>query len=113
MTELLTNPAHQMLTPPRSGVMDHSYAQARAARPELQYRYRTRAAIVIRAVRRWSRHRNIRLLEVGAADGRTLVEFAKAFDSGEFVGIEYDAELCDHHVPLPRNASLQRGDAMN
>jgi len=91
--------------------MDLSYARARAIKPALQYRYRTRAAVVVRAVRRWLPGRPVRLLEVGAADGRTLVEFSESFGRGEYVGIERDASLCHAHVPLPPDARIIHGDA--
>ncbi len=46
------------------------------------------AEVVVRAVRRYRPAGSLRLLEIGAAEGRTLVETASAIGTGEYIGIE-------------------------
>ena len=96
-----------------TGVMDASYAQARAAKPHLAFRLRVRAQVVVRAVRRFLPTLPIRLLEVGAAEGRTMLEMASSLGAGESVGVEYDQSLRAAAGALPRNVTLIAGDAMS
>lgn len=97
---------------PPGGVMDASYAAARSRKIHLKFRLRCRAQIVIRAVKKHLPPKTVRLLEVGAADGRTLLEFASSLQNGEFVGIEYDAGLRAAAVPFPAGVTLLAGDAV-
>ena len=99
-----------------AGVMDASYAATRRDRLALLHRLRTRAAVVAGAVRRFLPEGPLRLLEIGAADGRTLAELAGLLrgrhpDAG-FVGLEYDAGLIAAAPPLPPACRLVRGDAL-
>ncbi len=93
--------------------MDASYALGRKTKPHLLFRLRSRAEVVVRAVRRYRAGGSLRLLEIGAAEGRTLVEMASAIGVGEYIGIEYDDGLRQAHAPLPPNVKLIRGDAMS
>lgn len=99
-------------TPP-SGVMEAEYAAARLSAPHLQFRYRTRARVVAAA---WRRHGGDpgapRLLELGAADGLTLLEMHQLLGPrGQYTGIEYSEELIRTAPALPPGAALLRGDA--
>jgi SAM-dependent methyltransferase len=95
-----------------SGVMGAGYAESRARKAHLAFRLRVRARVVVDAVRRHGGEGPIRLLEVGAAEGRTLLEMARSLGEGEYVGIEYDDGLRSMHPEFPRNVRLIFGDAM-
>jgi SAM-dependent methyltransferase len=94
------------------GVMNAGYAEGRARKAHLAFRLRVRAQVVVDAVRRHGPAGPIRLLEVGAAEGRTLLEMARSLGEGEYVGIEYDDGLRSMHPEFPRNVRLIFGDAM-
>lgn len=94
-----------------AGVMDESYAAARQVRPQYQFRLKTRAAVVVRAIRQFQVDDPVRLLEIGAADGRILIELAATLPYRELVGVEYSANLREAAPPLPRGVRLIAGDA--
>lgn len=96
-----------------AGVMDAGYARGRTTKPALLFRLRTRAHTVVLAVRRFRPVSAVRLLEIGAAEGRTLVEMAAAMGEGEYIGVEYDKGLRKAHGELPSNVRLIGGDAMS
>lgn len=115
MATLSTHPRRSSADGNRSahaGVMNSSYARERDSRAELSYRLRSRAAVVARAWTQFGNGRPPRLLEVGAAEGRTLVEIARRIGGGEYVGVELAADLIGASGRLPANARLERGDAM-
>jgi len=91
--------------------MDESYANARQVKPQYQFRLRTRAAVVTRAIRQFQVDSPVRLLEVGAADGRILLEFARTLPYRELIGVEYSAGLRAAAPSLPRGVRLIAGDA--
>ena len=95
------------------GVMDAGYARDRAAKLHLAFRLRVRAQVVVRAIRRFGGDGPLRLLDVGAAEGRTLIEMASCLGPGQYVGVEYDDSLRRAHPPLPSNVHLIPGDAMS
>lgn len=53
----------------------------------------------------------MRVLEVGAADGRTLIEMRKHLGRGRFVGVEYDRDLLSSLSTLPDDVQLVQGNA--
>ncbi len=95
------------------GVMDAGYARDRAVRPHLAFRFRTRAEVVVQAVRRYGDTTYVRLLDIGAAEGRTLSEMATSIGPGEYVGIEYDDALRAAHRALPSDVRIIVGDALS
>ncbi|MHC4236502.1 MAG: class I SAM-dependent methyltransferase [Planctomycetota bacterium] len=95
------------------GVLDEQYAGARKTGVPLVVRLRTRAEVVVRCVRKHGVARPLRLLEVGAAEGRTLLEMASRLGDGEFVGVEYSRDLLAAQPLLPPNIRMIQGDAMS
>jgi 2-polyprenyl-3-methyl-5-hydroxy-6-metoxy-1,4-benzoquinol methylase len=72
------------------GAMHADYARGRETRPELVYRYRFRAAAAVQAA---PGMRGGRLLDLGAAEGRTLGEMMRLGAPREAVGVELSADL--------------------
>lgn len=95
------------------GVMTSAYAKGRLSKPELRYRLRVRARAAFEAMQSHEllNANHSRVLELGAADGRTLLEIWTLLDGrGEFDGIEYAQELIDEAPKLPENMRLLKGD---
>ncbi len=71
------------------GVLKPNYSENRAKKKELYFRYRVRATAVIQA---WQKHapgnNDLRLLDLGAADGKTIAYMAANMPLKEAVGIE-------------------------
>jgi len=95
-----------------AGVMDVDYARGRSTRAHLAFRLATRAEVVVRAVRGLIGAAPVRLLDIGAADGRTLKRIAERLGVGDFVGVEYNDALRRAHPRLPTNVCLIAGDAL-
>lgn len=96
-----------------AGVMTAEYAAARAQSCALRFRYRTRAEVVLRAIQRFLPASPVRLLDVGAAEGRSLAYMARRMGTGHFLGVECSDELRQSVCDLPANAKVVSGDAMN
>lgn len=94
------------------GVMTSAYAEGRLTKPELRYRLRVRARAAFEAMQSHGLGRaENRVLELGAADGRTLLEIWTLLDGrGDYDGIEYAQELIDEAPELPQNMRLLKGD---
>jgi SAM-dependent methyltransferase len=97
------------------GAMDANYALGRINKLHLIYRYQVRALMAVEALRR---HRpdlsDTVLLDMGCAEGRTLLEIRNLLNGhGFFTGVEYAQELIDAAPPLPGDTRLVQGDVMN
>jgi len=108
-SEISNNNQHAVPT----GVMDVQYAHARQRKLNLQFRLKMRAEVVVRSVHRFCPGEKLRILEVGAADGRTLEVIARSLGKGEYVGVEYNDELRLSQTIHSDCIRLIGGDAMN
>ncbi|MEM6454936.1 MAG: class I SAM-dependent methyltransferase [Acidobacteriota bacterium] len=97
--------------PPR-GVMDADYARGRRD-GVLTFRYRCRALEAARAYRRLGPRdaQRPRILDLGAAEGRTLAHLCGLLDAPRGLGIEYAPALVAAAPPLPAHVALREGDA--
>lgn len=102
------------MTDHSDGVMDREYAAGRRRAPHLQFRYRVRAQLAVDAFRsRVARQSTHRVIELGAADGLTLLAIRELLGSqGEFDGIELSDELLAAAPSVPANTRLLKGDVM-
>jgi SAM-dependent methyltransferase len=92
--------------------MDASYAADRVKRPHLIFRYRARAAMAARCFREFGRADGpARILDLGSADGRAMIELHELLRARESVGVEYAGELIAAAPPMPKGCSLTQGDA--
>jgi SAM-dependent methyltransferase len=94
--------------------MGRDYAAGRRDKAHLSYRYRVRARLAVDAFHeRRGRQPEHRVLELGAAEGLTLLAIRDLLGGhGEFVGIELGRELIDAAPPLPPDTRLVEGDVM-
>lgn len=95
------------------GVLGENYADRRIKQKELSFRYRVRGQAVVYAMRRYlgePSKGNVVLLDMGAAEGRTLVYINEQWPLKRGIGIEYNRELMDRAVAMPAHLSLMNGD---
>jgi ubiquinone/menaquinone biosynthesis C-methylase UbiE len=96
------------------GVLNANYSDNRAKKKELFFRYRVRANAVIDAFQKHSIIKDsIRLLDLGAADGKTLAFMAAELPISDAVGVEYNQNLIDcagDLISAENKTSLVRGD---
>ncbi len=96
-----------------AGVMESGYARGRLRAPQMCYRYRVRARAAVEAARsRLPRLSFWRVLELGAAEGRTLLHVRELLGGrGAFHGVEISPSLIDAAPELPDDTRLIPGDA--
>lgn len=93
------------------GVLDENYACDRMTKPELRWRLATRARVVADAARLYLQSRPVpRVLDMGCAEGRTLVEMSRLLPGSSFDGIEYSKDLVDAAGTLPDYVRIWQGD---
>lgn len=95
-----------------SGAMKEEYALARARNAPLVFRYRTRALAAVRAYRRFRPDDPPKaVLELGSADGRTLMEIRRLLGGrGYFEGVELSPELLSHAPSGVEGVQFVEGD---
>lgn len=103
------------MTQHSDGVMDREYAAGRRRAPHLQFRYRVRAQLAVDAFRgRVARQSEHRVLELGAADGLTLLAIRELLgERGQFDGVELSKELLAAAPSMPANTTIHEGDVMD
>lgn len=93
------------------GVLDKQYARERKLKKYLEFRYKERALASASAIRRYlGPYETIALVDLGAAEGLTLIEIARLVGRGEYTGVEYDRGLIASAPKLPSNVRLAQGD---
>jgi ubiquinone/menaquinone biosynthesis C-methylase UbiE len=99
------------------GVLNANYSENRKKKKELFFRYRVRATAVVEAHQRHAPGSDpIRLLDLGAADGKTLAFMAESIPHTEAIGVEYNQELincADEKITSQPKTKLVRGDVTN
>lgn len=100
------------VTPGPSGAMQEEYALARARNAPLVFRYRTRALAAVQAYRRLRPDDPPKaVLELGSADGRTLMEVRRLLGArGYFEGVELSPELLSHAPSGVEGVRFVEGD---
>ena len=93
------------------GVLDKTYAAGRRDKAHLVFRYKVRARIVADAIKSHvGTSGSFRLLDLGSAEGLTLLELNSSLPLGTYVGVEYNGELVRCAPELPSNIRLVTGD---
>jgi SAM-dependent methyltransferase len=98
--------------PARKGPMDETYALGRITNEAISYRYRARALTAAQTIdTRLNPQGPLKVLDLGSADGKTLVEMARWLPPGTvFTGIEYSPVLVSMAGGLGPNIRVMRGD---
>lgn len=93
------------------GVLDETYANERLNKPELIFRYKTRAQFVCNLIEQYLEKRSgLKILDFGAAEGLTIKEMDRIMPGNELLGIEYTDDLIRLAPELPANVALLKGD---
>lgn len=95
-----------------AGVMDATYARGRERKPALRFRYRVRARLAVEAyLCRTDFGGEHAVLELGAAEGRTLLEMRRLLGGlGRYAGVELSDGLLAQAPALPPGVELLRAD---
>ncbi|MCA9662617.1 MAG: methyltransferase domain-containing protein [Myxococcales bacterium] len=97
-----------------AGVMGADYARGRQRAPQLRFRYQVRARLATDAfLARRGRQPAYAVLELGAAEGLTLLEIRRLLGRGTYDGVELSDELLASAPRLPADVRLLRGDVMD
>jgi ubiquinone/menaquinone biosynthesis C-methylase UbiE len=94
--------------------MHGDYSEGRRTQLHLRWRYERRAIEAVAAYRRIGTPREShRVLDLGAADGLTLLEIRNLLGGrGTFDGVELSDSLMVQSAPLPSDTRLLKGDVM-
>ncbi|MGB1274379.1 MAG: class I SAM-dependent methyltransferase [Nannocystaceae bacterium] len=94
--------------------MGSDYATGRIKAPQLRFRYRVRALLATESLHaRRGRQADYRVLELGAAEGRTLLAIRELLGArGQYDGIELSDELLAAAPEMPSDTRLIKGDVM-
>jgi SAM-dependent methyltransferase len=102
--------------PTPKGVLASHYAEARSIKKELGFRFQVRGEAVAWAVEQFldpTQRFGSTLLDMGAADGKTLKYIDQLLKLKKGTGIEYNPELMGKAENLPEHLCLQHGDVTN
>lgn len=100
-----------MKTSMKTGILNKSFALNRKYKKELIFRYKTRAKLVTTIIKnKFDNFKNFNLLDLGSAEGLTLLEINQDLPNGEYLGIEYNYELIESHPLFPSNIQIIQGD---
>lgn len=95
----------------RKGILSGEYSEDRERKLELKFRLSVRATILANVIISYSDSKTgFKLLDFGAAEGRTLTVLSQQLKCGEYLGIEYSQDLVESAQNLPKNVTLKRGD---
>ncbi|MFO7560766.1 MAG: methyltransferase domain-containing protein [Desulfobacterales bacterium] len=93
------------------GVLDQNYAYDRMMKPELRWRLATRARVIVDAARRFLHsQRGLMVLDMGCAEGRTMLEISAQLPDSVLDGVEYSTDLVEAAVALPECVRIWQGD---
>lgn len=95
----------------KKGILGQEYSEGRKKKSELKFRLSVRAKMVADAIEEYSASKaDLKILDMGAAEGRTLVELNNFLPGNQLIGIEYSKELINAAPMLPENITLIQGD---
>ena len=98
---------------PSQGVMDRSYACDRMSKPHVEFRYKARAGIVARKARHFlDTETALSVLDLGCAEGLTLLDMCRSLPVREAIGVEYSDDVLRLAPSMPENVTLFQGDVM-
>ncbi len=93
------------------GVLDTKYTKERKKRMEFIFRFKTRTGLLENAIKKYlGKFENLNILDLGSAEGLTLVELDKSLPKNDIIGIEYNQDLISRAPTLPANIKLIQGD---
>lgn len=95
---------------PTRNVMSRDYAKKRREKLDFVFRYKVRARIVANAARKYlEMPAPLRILDLGSADGLTLIELHSLLPSATYFGVEYSDELLQFVPDFFSNIQIIKG----
>lgn len=96
------------------GIPDKNYIEDLQKNPPFIFRYKVRARVVANAAEKYLKKSGpFRILDLGSADGSTLLEMRSLLPGGTYLGIEYSEELLRFVPKLSPDTRIIKGDATN
>jgi len=97
--------------PDHDGILTEDYARERLKKPAHIFRLKVRAAMVSRLIReRLKSPDNLNIVDLGAAEGLTMLEMQNYLPSSDITGVEFSKELIKSAPSFPDNLRLLQGD---
>ncbi|MBN3039694.1 MAG: class I SAM-dependent methyltransferase [Candidatus Omnitrophica bacterium] len=97
-----------------SGFLTKTYAIKRKIKPYLIYRYKYRASLAAGIIKDiFNIDNNIRILDLGSADGLALIEMHDLLKMGKYTGIEASEELLGFFPKTYHNIDLIHADILD
>jgi ubiquinone/menaquinone biosynthesis C-methylase UbiE len=94
------------------GVLGKKYSDERTSKPALKFRLLYRAyTIRVAADTYLKKTINLNILDMGAAEGKTIIAMSEFLPQSHFVGIEFSRELIKEAPAFSPNIELIEGDA--
>jgi len=97
----------------KDGILDKKYAIERKSKKYLQFRLKQRALVAARSINKYLDKKPEMILDIGSAEGLSILELSKHFGGVKFLGVEYDQGLVKSAPHFPPNISLKQGDICN
>jgi ubiquinone/menaquinone biosynthesis C-methylase UbiE len=96
---------------PPKGVLNQRYIADRESKKQLGFRFKVRGELVAWAVRKFlAQQEGVVLLDMGAAEGKTIKYIDSLLGLKRGRGIEYSAELIAMARDMPSHLTLEQGD---
>jgi 2-polyprenyl-3-methyl-5-hydroxy-6-metoxy-1,4-benzoquinol methylase len=97
-----------------TGILGGEYAEYRIKKAEMRFRFKIRALIAANTVQKFYKmYSNLRILDLGAAEGKTLLEMNRLLPDSEFWGLEHSEDLVLSAKNIPNNIHLIHADVFD
>ncbi|MBW8015190.1 MAG: class I SAM-dependent methyltransferase [Planctomycetes bacterium] len=97
----------------KSGTLGTEYADKRSSNKAISFRYKLRAFYAAQMIKKYLSSDNLKILDFGCAEGKTLLYMDRMLENCSFTGLEYSADLLEMASEMPGNITLQQGDILN
>lgn len=97
----------------KSGVLGREYAEKRKCNKAISFRYKLRALWAVKMITKYVSSNNLKIMDFGCAEGKTLLYMNQMLQNSSFVGLEYSDELIAMAPSMPHNISLHQADILD
>ncbi len=97
----------------KSGVLGREYAEKRRCNKAISFRYKLRALWAAKTIIKYVSSSNLKIMDFGCAEGKTVLYMNRMLQNSSFVGLEYSDELIAMAPSMPHNISLRQADILD
>jgi len=97
----------------KSGILSGEYAYKRSDNKAISFRYKLRAFYAGKMIKKYLPSDNLKVLDFGCAEGKTLLYMDQMLQNSLFTGLEYSGELLAMAPEMPDNITLEQADILN